>query len=205
MDFTAGNPFAALRKNPHNAKATALCTVAHPLLYDCQGLYTKQAWKQIFDTHVTPEGSHIWQSYSTYLAMQREQSSTYMAKRTIDFKCGTGSRSEDKTRVAPCTKQYQRLIANKRRQYHWLDPLRPRVIPETHFSNTSAARQDQHLDPTTAKGKVWFAKIPGKQRGSGIKVLTSTELQHFQPTAPTIEVCCTFQFFLFFLFVHTID
>ena len=155
---------------------TQTTTHPTPLISDCQGLYAKQVWRSVLNAE-TKNGQQIWIDAASHLLSQIEANSNIST--IIDFKCGTGSRGTDNTRVAPCSKQYQRLFGNKRRQYHWLNNMRPRVIPETHFSLTSAAR---HYDQDDT---VWFAKEPGLQRGTGITVMTGAQLQQLQQHSAT--------------------
>ena len=156
------------------------------LVYDCQGMGSKLVWRDILTAQVDSSGGCLWVDAATHLLSRQEEStstSTGTCTSTsrsphraaplpsIDFKYGTGSRGKNNARVASYAKQYQRLFANKRRQYHWLDSLRPRIIAETHFSLSSAARNHGAADT------VWFAKEPGMQRGTGIRVMTGAQLR----------------------------
>ena len=169
------------RRAPTSDANTKNTVSPTPLIHDTQGLYAKVVWKQVLEAEVDAHGHRVWLDAATHLSQLRDaslpsrsssspSSTSTTPSTTIDFKCGTGSRGVDGTRVSPCSKQFQRMFGNKRRQYHWLDMLRPRVIPETHFSLQSAARH-RGTDQT-----VWFAKEVGMQRGTGIRVMTGMEL-----------------------------
>ena len=187
--------FAELRSTVARGKAdgrrAAAAAEVQPrssLVCDIQGIHAKHMWKSVMEE----EG--CWREASSLLLSKRmEAGGTHNCtsgsdRNFVDFAAGSGMRGK-RARVSRFDRRFQSLFCNKRRQHHWLDQMRPRVIPETHFSLASAARGARRLMPSTplspAKGaqnpdvhggELWFVKAPGKQRGTGIQVVASSTL-----------------------------
>ena len=121
----------------HNKKEVADdgATVPSPLVYDAQGLYAKRVWRDVFEGERDNNGRRVWKDAASFLLMATAEQKAA----PIDFACGTGMRASN-ARVKPCERRFQRLFGNKRHQYHLVGTMRPRVIPETHFSAASAFR-----------------------------------------------------------------
>ena len=168
--------------------------VPNPLIYDAQGLYAKNVWRSVFEGERDSAGRRVWRDAASYLLTANAKQKAA----PIDFACGTGTRASN-ARVKPCERRFQRLFGNKRHQYHLLEAVRPRVIPETHFSVASAVRsvasaggaaastRQQDRRGQSKGSSLWFAKEPTRQRGTGIAVIASGDLQAFGEKAKAAD------------------